>query len=56
MLEIRGPDSDLLLFISLYDFLRRMYVQEWTADEYGFEELQIKVNGSPVLPQSQGNA
>ena len=56
MLEIRGPDSDLLLFISLYDFLRRMYVQEWTADEYGFEELQIEVNGAPLLPKSQGSA
>ena len=56
MLEIRGPDGDILVFTSLYDFLRRMYVQEWTADEFRFEELQIEVNGAPLLPKSQGNA
>lgn len=56
MLEIRGPDGDILVFTSLYDFLRRTYVQEWTADEFRFEELQIEVNGAPLLPKSQGNA
>ena len=56
MLEIRGPDGDVLHFSSLYDFLRSTYVREWNPDEFHFEELDISVNGLPLLPKPQGNA
>lgn len=56
MLSIYGPDGDLLHHESLYEFLRRMYVPEWMPDEFRFEEMQILLNGAPLLPRSQGNA
>ena len=56
MLEIRGPKGDLLIFTSLYDFLKSMYVREWTPDEFHFEELHIVIDGAPLLPRSMGHA
>jgi hypothetical protein len=53
---VRGPDGDLLAFSSLYDFLERTYVREWTPDLYRFDELDITVNGTRLLPQAQGRA
>lgn len=56
MLEIFGPDGYLLVRDSLYEFLRRTHVSEWTPDEFRFEELDITVNGQPLLPKAQGRA
>jgi hypothetical protein len=56
VIEVRGADGDLLAFSSLYDFLERTYVREWTPDLYRFDELDITVNGARLLPQAQGRA
>lgn len=56
MLQIYGPDGDLLHHESLYEFLRRIYVPVWHADEFRFEEMEFVLNGAPLLPRSQGNA
>ena len=56
MLSIYGPDGDLLHHESLYEFLRRMYVPMWNPDEFAFEELEIILNGRPLLPVPKGNA
>jgi hypothetical protein len=55
-LEIYGPDGYLLHKESLYEFLRRMYIPAWNPDEFRFEELDITVNGLPLLPRATGNA
>jgi hypothetical protein len=56
VLQIYGPDGDLLHHESLYEFLRRIYVPVWHADEFRFEEMEFVLNGAPLLPRSQGNA
>ena len=56
MLEIYGPDGYLLVRDSLYDFLRRTYIPEWNPDEFRWEELDVMVNGRPLLPKAQGRA
>jgi hypothetical protein len=33
-----------------------MYVPAYMPDEFRFEELDITVNGQPLLPRSLGNA
>lgn len=55
-LEIYGPDGYVLHRESLYEFLQRMYVPEFSPDEFRFEELEFILDGRPLLPRAQGNA
>lgn len=56
VLEVYGPDGYLLHHESLYEFLRRLYTPAWNPDEFRFEELDIIVNGQPLLPKAEGSA
>jgi hypothetical protein len=56
-LEIYGPGGYLLHRESLYDFLCGLYHGNWPCPpEYLFEELDILVNGMPLLPRTRGRA
>lgn len=55
-MTVHGPCGDVLVHMSLYEFLRRMYRADWTPDEYQFEELRIEIDGAPLLPLAMGHA
>ena len=55
-IEVRGPGGDLLHREALYEFLQRLYAPMYTPDEFRFEELEIRLDGQPLLPVPKGNA
>jgi hypothetical protein len=45
-----------LTCMPLYEFLASLHTRLPASDEYAFEDLEILLDGQPVLPGSRGNA
>jgi hypothetical protein len=56
-IECRERRTGLILIqMPLYEFLKALHTQTPAADEFAFEDLEIAVDGEPLLPTVQGHA